>query len=575
MSNLPASIPASPAQRPTSQHEMVPLDCRDTRWFVRRDVKHLLLGPQGLKRDEWNQRGDLQVVKSGPHREVIRIEVQGRAYYVKHNKIGSIKPLLQNLIRPSKAAHEDRIAQRVRALGIPTFETVARGETRRQGLLQDSYLISPEIPDTEPLDRFLKETFRSLPASDQTRRRHELARTLGRFTAQLHRAGITHRDFHAGNILIRCRHDEPLRLWLIDLHGVHLGEPLSYRSARQNLALLHQFFATNSTRSDRLRFFRAYYEATETDSPFKAAAADVQAYCWRRAHRHWARKDRKWKSGTRHLRKLRAGDNQGRGLTELGAEFLNAACRDPDQLFESADAWYKRSAKRRVAAITLNALPGRRRAYLKRIELRNFSARISQRLGRSSVRRAWENGHALLRRSIATPCPLLFAESAAGATVRQYLLTEAIPDSLTLFAWHQQRPADGSSIERRRWMRRISDRLARQIRWLHECGFEHRDLKSKNILVSSKPDDVQTWLLDLEAVRRWRIVPDLRRIQNLSRLNASSLSVPEIRLSDRLRFLKTYLGSAYSGEWKRSWRKIEARTRRKIVKNRKNSRPLS
>ncbi len=573
-----------PTQSPSQQKlavvgskraETVSVICDDTQWWIHETVRAQLLGNDGLKLAEWEQQGCLEVVKTGPHREVIKVETGGERFYIKHNKIGSLKPLLQNLIRPAKALQEQRTAQRVRELGIATFETVAWSETRRGGLVRDNHLVSREIPDTQPLDGFLRRDFPNLCDDEQTRVRHGLAVALGTFTAKLHTTGVQHLDFHAGNILLRYRHQKPLGLWLIDLHGVRLRKPLTLKQAKQNLALLHQFFATVTTRTDRFRFFKAYWASRGDSGELKTVVHEVQDFCSRRADRHWRRKDRKWRSGTRHLLKLTAGANRGRGLTTLGREFLNASCRDPEHFFESADAWYKQSAKRRVAAITLVDLPQQPRAFIKCLQVRSLPTRVWQFLGRSSVRRAWENGHALLRRDIATPRPLLYVESAAGLQVRQYLITEAIPNSTTLFDWQQEQFPQLDKQQQPKVLTNVANQLAHQLRRLHACGFEHRDLKSKNILLSQANGEYRTWLLDLEGVRHWPVLPQQRWIQNLSRLNASSLSVSEISLSDRLRFLKTYLGSAYSRSWKQTWQKIEARTRRKIVKNLKNGRPLS
>ena len=97
--------------------------------------------------------------------------------------------------------------------------------------------------------------------------------------------------------------------------------------------------------------------------------------------------------------------------------------------------------------------------------------------------------------------------------------------------------ASGNFVRRkaRHWLRRYSLQLARQIGTLHSFGFDHRDLKASNILVSEDPEETQTWLLDLDAVRRWPWLPLQRSVQNLARLNVSSLNKPMIHNSDRLR----------------------------------------
>ncbi|QDU46459.1 Lipopolysaccharide core heptose(I) kinase RfaP [Symmachiella dynata] len=549
--------------------------CGDTHWQIRSDLQQELLDAHGLRRREWEQQQRVEVIKTGAHREVIRLDTAAGRFYIKHYKVAGIKPFLQNVIRPAKAVLEQRMAARVRALGIPTFETVAWAETRSGGFVWDNYLVTREIPGTQPLDGFLRTQFAAMPTADASLFRRRLAVELGRFTGKLHDAGIVHRDFHAGNILIRDQPAAPVQLWLIDLHCAHIQKSLGLEAAQQNLAMLHQFFATRSTRADRYRFFRAYCAQRGLSGSVNSMARDVQACCSRRAQRHWRRKDRKWRQGTRHLVKLRVGSQRGRGLTVLGRDVVRDICAQPEHIFAAATAWYKQSTKRRVAAVAVPTIPQYPRLFWKSLKLRGILPLLSQWLGRSSVRRAWENGHALLRRDIATPKPLLFVESAQGFDVRQYLLTESIPDSATLFDWHHDHLVRLPQRQRREIVRRLTVALAGQLRWLHTCGFEHRDLKSKNILVSQNDNDDRTWLLDLEAIRRWPRVPRDRMLQNLTRLNVSSTFLSEIQLSDRLRFLRNYLGSRYFLEWKSTWQKIEARTGRKIDKNRTNGRPLS
>ena len=97
--------------------------------------------------------------------------------------------------------------------------------------------------------------------------------------------------------------------------------------------------------------------------------------------------------------------------------------------------------------------------------------------------------------------------------------------------------------------------LARQVRRLHDAGFDHRDLKFANLLVAADPADARIWFLDLDGVRVWRSLPRRRAVQNLARINVSSLVVDLVSDSDRLRFLKWYLGDRFRSEWKWWWRR--------------------
>ena len=79
--------------------------------------------------------------------------------------------------------------------------------------------------------------------------------SLGRLIRQMHEKQVAHRDLKAANILMSG--DAPV---LIDLVGVVPGTPVGRRLRMKNLARLNASFlhSPNVTRTDRLRFLRAY-----------------------------------------------------------------------------------------------------------------------------------------------------------------------------------------------------------------------------------------------------------------------------------------------------------------------------
>lgn len=259
------------------------------------------------------------------------------------------------------------------------------------------------------------------------------------------------------------------------------------------------------------------------------------------------------------------------GLALAGSPWLAAWRNAPERLFtERVQRWCKHADGRRVAEVSLPLADGEHMAFYKCIERPGFLKRLLLHFRRSAVRRAWKTGREFLRQGIATPEPLFYVDVAAGRG-RQYLLTASISNSVTLaefFDGHWQRYA---AEDRRNWLHQCSWRLARQIRRMHDCRYDHRDLKFDNILVSTSISG-QTWLLDLDAVRRWPWLPSERSVQNLARLNVSTLSRPVVRNADRLRFLKHYLGSDFPAVWKWWWRKIARRSQQKQIQDQRRGR---
>src|SRR5262249_2457690 len=184
-------------------------------------------------------------------------------------------------------------------------------------------------------------------------------------------------------------------------------------------------------------------------------------------------------------------------------------------------------------------------------------------------------GHALLRRGIDTPKPIMFVERPAPQSARDYLLTEAIPESLGLAEFFVTLWPGMNAAARRDWVGLHLVWRALQLRRLPHAGFDHRDLKFANLLVARDPADPRVWLLDLEGVRVWRRLPARRAVQNLARINVSALVAGIGPKAERLRFLKWYLRESFPADWKWWWRQIARLSREKISDNRRRGRNLS
>src|SRR5258708_4696156 len=76
------------------------------RWHVAAEHRCTLLGPRGLRLDEWLKTGQARIVKKGPHRVVYRVELPDLCFYIKRNLVTDRWCWIRQLLRPSKARTE-------------------------------------------------------------------------------------------------------------------------------------------------------------------------------------------------------------------------------------------------------------------------------------------------------------------------------------------------------------------------------------------------------------------------------------------------------------------------------------
>jgi tRNA A-37 threonylcarbamoyl transferase component Bud32 len=173
-----------------------------------------------------------EVVSGHPDRHVARVEVAGRACYLKRqHRVGRRERLRQWLAGfgwSSRSEREVVLLQQLEAAGFACPQWVAHGEDGRGR----AFLLVEELAGAVELRRLLSDN----RLSPDDRRR--LAERLGQAVAELHAAGFDTPDLTAKHVFV---HPETLAVTLIDWQSARVcrentSEPLAARPASQRPA---------------------------------------------------------------------------------------------------------------------------------------------------------------------------------------------------------------------------------------------------------------------------------------------------------------------------------------------------
>src|SRR5262245_23737543 len=228
---------------------------KDIRWILEPELRDLL-PVENSDIGTAIASGEAAIVKHGRFRTVYRVRLPTIDVFVKHCRPAGWRAWLRECFRPAKAILEFRKLRAAAAKNLPSVAALGCG--KRNGFLPgDSVLITRGIPNAVPLGQYLLHALPQLSEKDHTRKRQAIARTLGRFLAELHRAGVIHPDLHPDNLLVSWCKENPV-FHLVDVHGVQTGRPCALKNSLRNLALINRWFILRACRSDRLRFWMAY-----------------------------------------------------------------------------------------------------------------------------------------------------------------------------------------------------------------------------------------------------------------------------------------------------------------------------
>ncbi len=559
-------------------------------WWVRPEWRDALIGPDGLKLDQWLAEGRLATIKTGPHRVVYRADLPEGTVFVKHFLVPGWKEKLRQWFRRGKGRNEGRRALRLAGIGIPTITPIALGEQRKRKFLLENYLITPAIEATVPLNEFVETVLPRFEPVRQATIRQALAVALAEITATLHEAKFVHQDFHPGNLLVRLDEEDRPRLSMIDLDALRTRRELTWKEAQANLALLNHYFWLRCGRTDRLRFLEAYLLRRTGKPPDLADfARGIETSTRKWAEKLWRRWGRRCLGTNKYFRKHRGSHCWAVAVRDVAKDTMRLLLADPDAPFAREDAVIlKDSRTTTVAEVDLPVAGTMTRVIYKRFNRKKFLDPIYTLFRPSRAWRAWQNGQHLASRAVPTPRNLVVI-GRGSRHIRilphqfwshdTYLVTVKAEPSITLGDYGLKALPGLSRELRRERIRRLIPALARLIRTLHERSLSHRDLKAANILIEGDPaaDSPSLSLIDLVGADLEHPISHHRQVQNLARLQISLAGVPGRTRTDGLRFLRSYLPWVHTGkpEWKALWRDIARACQEKEEQNRRRGRALS
>ena len=252
--------------------------CGDVGWWSRDGWGEVLLGAEGLAPGRVARAGAAHDDQIGAaSRGLSRGPATGNRSTSSTSWCRIGEPCSGSGFAAERGGTKGKRSQHLASIGVPTITPIALGERRKRKFLFENYLVTLAISAATPLDEFVERQLPERPEPLRSQIRQKLAEALAVMTARLHDAGLLHQDFHPGNILVRFDGRRSTRALMIDLDALRKSRRVTWKLARQNLALLDHFFWLRSTRTDRYRFLKTYLETGRSRRPtFVGSPAEIE-----------------------------------------------------------------------------------------------------------------------------------------------------------------------------------------------------------------------------------------------------------------------------------------------------------
>lgn len=195
----------------------------------------------------------------------------GKKLYLKRyhypDALTQIKNWFWHNARKSMMAFDLDPADDLAKAGIKTPKTVSYGEQWGFFFEKRSFIITEELPNSEPLEQKLPDCFEDISKTENLRDKRNFIHRLGQFAKKFHATGYRHRDFYLAHIF----YSDNGTFYLIDLQRAFKPRILAERFRVKDISQLY-YSAPGSafSRTDRLRFYKSYTGSKSLDGRDKA-----------------------------------------------------------------------------------------------------------------------------------------------------------------------------------------------------------------------------------------------------------------------------------------------------------------
>lgn len=557
-----------------TENQIVSIHQKGVQWNTTDQYRFLIDSFEGTL----SQVAQKDVVKSSSIRRVLtaKIDRKNGAFevFIKHHHL-PWKEVLKDLLHISKAKNEWKLTHQIADLGINTVLPLAMGERRRLGLLRESYFVSKRIADCETLHDFVVREVKKEHGPSFVKWKRQLIRQLAVLIAEIHKKGVEHRDLHAGNILMEKIAEGDYKLRLIDLDRAHIYPRLSLRKRLFELAQFNMFFTLFVSQTDRLRFFKEYYQQDPTPwRGYQKGAKLVEAKTFKMVNRLYHRRDKMCLREGKYFSRFKTLDYSGYYRREWVQEPFVELLKKPDSFFNQSGAVsLKKASEKTVHRYPLKIGDQTLDVVIKSYKIAGLFGKVKDFVRSSKAKKCWYAANALYQRKIPTSNPLACITERKWGVRKSYFISEYLPNTSVLALYLQDRfGKEPLSKEDRKLKRQLLVRFARFVRRTHELWIYHGDLKASNIMIREDGiGNFQFYLIDLDHVKVCCTINRFQRYRNLMQLNKSFLDRRLISMTDRLAFLKAYLGpdSCHKRTLQRAWTVVTHLTARRLKKTSK------
>ncbi len=217
-----------------------------------------------------------------------------------------------------------------------------------------------------------------------------------------------------------------------------------------------------------------------------------------------------------------------------------------------------------IYATELQAPGGPVPVVVKQFGNQGWKKRLERRFRGSKAERSWRVAKELTRLGLATPAPILWAESDQPEGP-SFFVAERLPHAVEVRRFFRRLNGDPEAPE----FPEVDDlkflaRLGRLARSINDAGILYRDLSMGNVLAVAGNGDLDLYLIDFNRARLGRRPGVIRRTRDICRL-------PVIETAHRRAFLGGYWGAApsrFSFRWWLYAMSVDGYILKHAVKNR-------